>query len=622
LIVATRVSDLTLGDGTARAAVGAAYQAVSGPERLAAQANVEGLGVPIAIGFSGVVLLVMRATVGTDGVALPVITSVVVALWLIVAVLVYRGYGVNLLANLRQRVLDPVEVEVNSTGSYAVVQRLLGSTDLRDVRLALDALTAAKHPDLAAHLDRLAGSGDVRGRREALERLVRVEPARAASIARRGLGDPDARIRAMSVGALGLAGTSDDAPAIAEVALDDDDDVKLAAAVAMSQVGDISRHVELQARIASLAHSALSRERILAGRILGGCAGDASIDRRVLKALVGDADPDVANAALDAVHCPADVDVLAHAIHRLAHRETAAAAVDALERSADLSLPFVIEALETPGAYGRHVTERLIRVARTVGGPRATAILRDHVSHLDRDLGLLVMTALAAVSASASPDTPDASAGASDRAINNALLLDVQHAANVVHALVLLDGFAPADPLRSALRDEIGLLRRRVLATLSLRHGAGSIDHIAAQLSAHGTRGHARALEWLDVTLSGTDRSGLAVLEPGVGSGARLGTLARYVTSDSKSAADVVRDIAEDRRDAWRRPWLSACALVVASRLPDFAFDSLNLDLVLAGRPAAATDPDEIVPETLHAIRRSRPPIPSQGTRIEAKDTR
>src|SRR4051794_6051587 len=65
LLVVTRVSDMVLSDGTSRTSVGAAYQAVPDEQRLAAQANVESLAVPVAIGVSGVVLLALRGTVGT-----------------------------------------------------------------------------------------------------------------------------------------------------------------------------------------------------------------------------------------------------------------------------------------------------------------------------------------------------------------------------------------------------------------------------------------------------------------------------------------------------------------------------------------------------------------------------
>ena len=56
-----RIADLTTTDGTTRTSINAAYQVVRADERLAVQAVVEGVGVPVAIGATGVLLLVLDA---------------------------------------------------------------------------------------------------------------------------------------------------------------------------------------------------------------------------------------------------------------------------------------------------------------------------------------------------------------------------------------------------------------------------------------------------------------------------------------------------------------------------------------------------------------------------------
>ena len=61
LVGMARVSDIVLTDGTTRTSVNASFQVVPVGERLAVQAVVEGIGVPVAIGATGVVLLAMNA---------------------------------------------------------------------------------------------------------------------------------------------------------------------------------------------------------------------------------------------------------------------------------------------------------------------------------------------------------------------------------------------------------------------------------------------------------------------------------------------------------------------------------------------------------------------------------
>ena len=55
-----RIADIAATDGTTRTSINAAYQVVPVEERLAVQAVVEGIGVPVAIGVTGVLLLALN----------------------------------------------------------------------------------------------------------------------------------------------------------------------------------------------------------------------------------------------------------------------------------------------------------------------------------------------------------------------------------------------------------------------------------------------------------------------------------------------------------------------------------------------------------------------------------
>src|SRR5439155_13668057 len=86
---------------------------------------------------------------------------------------------------------------------------------------------------------------------------------------------------------------------------------------------------------------------------------------------------------------------------------------------------------ETLGQVGAvRGQEMLARVCRLIGGPEAAAVLRRHIAHRDRDVGLAVMIALGAlVSASgadAAPGTPSESV----------VRPDLEHAVHVLAALI------------------------------------------------------------------------------------------------------------------------------------------------------------------------------------------
>lgn len=590
LIVASRVSDLVLSDGTTRTSVSAAYQTVPTHVRLATQAMVEGLAVPVAIGVSGLVLIVLRSTVGTGGLALPLLTSAVVVAWTIVALYMYRDYRVNLLVNLRQRLLDPAELTIEGASTLAAIHRLVDSADERDVRLGLDTLTAAEHPDLSAHLVRLAHDGRVGVRCNALDRLGQIDASAAAMAARHGLNHPSHEIRAASLRTLATSGDGSDCDAIATCLDDASDDVRVAAVVAMSKIGGASARRQIGLQIESLCRAESSDCLMLAARMLDGCGPVDWIDRRPLRTMLEADDQRVVNAALAAIRSPHDRGLLGDVVKHLGNRTTARAAAEALARTGDLALDLADQGLRGHFPLGQHGHEQLTRVCRMIGGSSAAAVLRRHAAHRDREVGLAVMNALAAIGVTG-PDLNEAE-----------LRNDLEHATHVLQAIQVLQYSESTEVLRAALRDEQELLSERILAGLAVRYGTDELSRIGFQLTQHDTRFHAFAMEWLDATLTGIDRAAVALLEPELSTDERLTILTRWFTISPTTPYGVLVDLAEDRDDHWRRPWISACALLAASGMPEF--DAKTLATVRA-RVAGVDDFDDhfqIVRETIAGI--------------------
>ncbi len=152
-----RIADIAATDGTTRTSINASYQIVPLHERLAVQAVVEGIGVPLAIGVTGVLLLVLNVldlgigAVIAFGLALG-------GVWTVVAVGVYRSYTRALADEMRRRALGPSLLHIGEDD--AAVRALLRSDDARDVRLGLDLLAGAVSPAAATELRRVALHAD------------------------------------------------------------------------------------------------------------------------------------------------------------------------------------------------------------------------------------------------------------------------------------------------------------------------------------------------------------------------------------------------------------------------------------------------------------------------------
>ena len=607
MIVASRTTDLVLSDGTSRNSLSAAYQAVPSRLRLASQATVEGIAVPVAIGVSGLVLMILSSTAGTGGLVLLILTSVVLVAWTVVAFFVFRDYRVNLLSNLRHRTLDLEDLTIESTTTLTAIDRLIDSDDERDVRLGLDTLDTADHPDLAARLQRLSRDERVGVRTDVLERLVRVSPPLAAAAARDGLDHRDPAIRAASVRTLGATGGASDVASITVCSSDPDTEVKIAAITAMANIGDDQARSRAGCEIERLVSAATPDSLVLAARILGACEPTTTIDRGPLREMLAALDHDVINAALAAVRWPDDAALLVDVVAHLDDRRTAAAAVVALAGTGDAGLALVDDGLRGQLGLGQHGQEQLARVCRAIGSSAAVEVLRRHVQHPDRKVGLIVMTTLAALGdAGDNPDLGTARRNSvwRDESAATALRADLEHATYVLQALVALDDTPSADVLCSALTDELDLLRQRVLAALSMRYSVEELSRVGFQLAQRNPRFHALALEYLDVTLDAEDRTALPLLEPELSARERMRLLVRSFPVQPAAPRVVLLELVEDRDGRWRRPWITACALLAAAEMPELGFEALTRAVDQESAHGEGDEQARIVHETLAGINR------------------
>ncbi len=591
LVVATRVSDMVLADGTTRTSVGAAYQAVPSAQRTASQAVVESLAVPLAIGVSGVVLLVVRATVGTKGLAIPVIVVVTLALWIVCALGVYRGYGVNLLDTLRHRQLDPSEIVVDDAETLVVVEALLASDDLRDVRLGLAALQRSAHPTFVEHLEGMVASGREGATAMALRLLAEVDPSRAVGLARGMLQDPRADVRAAALRTISEAATNSDIERVAALLLDADRSVRLAAATAIGRLADDEAQRRLGEIVTSGARDADAERRAEAASMLAAAPLLAARSGSVIEVLLADENPHVAAAALGAVAWPQHEHLEAAVVALLGGRATALAAVEAIVRAGDWGVAAVHRCLtaQVPGRTRRQ--ELAVRAARDIGTSEAASMLVGHVDHRNRDVGFSVVNALNDLA----PSNSTLAATVSDEVV----FAEIEHAVRILRALAVLE-HGDCSELRRALEDELALTRARVLSALSVHHGREAIDRVTFQFAQSDRRQHAVAVEWLEVTLVPRSRPAIAIIQPDLTLNERLGRLAKVDGPSALSPAEQLTDLALDQQRVWRRPWLRACALLALSRESSGLAEPLQ-QLSLADHD---DDPEGIVRETIGELRR------------------
>ena len=199
LVCAQAVTDISLTDATTRTSINATYQALQPDERVRAQTMVEGAGVPLALGFVGLLLIGYNAT-GLDITAVVLVTLLLTALWLASAVLAFREYGVNLRGVLARRAWDPVALRIDDAASRTAVDQLLGSSDPHDVHAALDALVDTGR-DVTEHVLALLADPEPARRELGLEIAVDTDRLGVPAVTSRVQGmlgdrDPDVALHA------------------------------------------------------------------------------------------------------------------------------------------------------------------------------------------------------------------------------------------------------------------------------------------------------------------------------------------------------------------------------------------------------------------------------------------
>jgi hypothetical protein len=204
LAAVTRLTDIVLSDGTTRTSVNASFQVVPIEDRLAVQAVVEGIGVPVAIGATGAVLLLMNL-LGLGIGAVIVFGAVLSVIWTVSGAAMYRSYTRALGDEMRRRSLVASAYDV--TEDDVALQALLRSDDARDVRLGLDLLPGIASLASTEALRQASEHADPELRLRALVQLAADGDAQAAgevhALAPDLARSPDAAERRAAASALG-----------------------------------------------------------------------------------------------------------------------------------------------------------------------------------------------------------------------------------------------------------------------------------------------------------------------------------------------------------------------------------------------------------------------------------
>ena len=326
-----RIADIAATDGTTRTSINAAYQVVPIGERLAVQAVVEGIGVPVAMGATGVMLLALNLLdLGTDAVI--VFGLVLGLLWAGIAIAVYRSYTRSLADEMRRRVLGTTDLVTDADGH--AIRALLVSEDARDVRLGLDLLSPVVADTAAIELRQLSAHADPEVRVRALGQLAAAGDDSAslelAGVLPALLDDRDATVRNAALDAVGADNARDPAVVRSVIAAIGTPRTTGSATAALRRLGEPA----VPALVEALGAGGRDRRSSL----VRAAASEATTHgAAIIEPLVRDPDRSVVLAALEAVEASGGRDVLAGGVLDGVLRDASALASRAQAARATLS---------------------------------------------------------------------------------------------------------------------------------------------------------------------------------------------------------------------------------------------------------------------------------------------
>jgi HEAT repeat protein/ATP/ADP translocase len=581
LVIITRISDLTVTDGTTRTSINAAYQALQPNERAAVQTAVEGIGVPIALGLVGLILLLFQAFASLTLVHIAAFTLLISFGWLAAGALVYKEYTVGLLQTMRRRVLAPTELSLDDASTFAAVEQLLHKDQLSDVRLGLDMLSGVNHLTLDAHLLRLAEQAPQEIRVEALRRIAERQLSVAQPIVHSLLDNESESVRSAALYAFCALEGESSVERLTPYLTDPSASIQEAALVGLLRFGGISGVVAAAKQMMVLQAANTVADKSLVARVIAAVESDHFY--QPLIPLLQDNDATVRQAALRAATRVPNPRLIPLLVDNLANSATRSAATEALIATGENILPVLATALDGSASFAPAVRHHLVRIGGHLTGKNVWELFLQHLDHPEPELrGAILRAALNSNLHLQAETHPQLQTALRQEAYDALALVAVREEMGDDDGLL---------PLKRALEDAFYLGQQRVLLLLRLTYDNRAMTRVADLLSQARGSEQALALELLDVSLSPEHRAlVLPIINPQQTTQQRLEQLRRMADIQPANQIDRLRELALDPENYWRQAWLRACAA--------YAIGSLGYDTLAGALKQLLEDSDPVVRET------------------------
>lgn len=554
LVALTKVVNIALGFSLSQTALTLLYQPLPGLQRGGVQTLAEGIFQPIAIGISGLMLLLFNTILRINAIGLSYIFMALAAAWLAAIISLVRHYPQALADALAHRRLGEATPDFSDPDSLAILRSSLKDPNPGVIIYALRALEANDpvrlRVDLPELLPAFLAAPAIEVRRVSLslvERLgVDAGPQIAAHLANPGSDEIHAAmIRALknspNFNHIILEALSAETPQIAQAAL-----------TATLQL--TPEHPQALEKLWGLTRSSAGRDRILAAEVMDALTVQTVAPQ--LLELIGDPDHSVRRAALLAAPGISGRKIWDAVVHSGEHIETARTSIRILAAGGQDAREAIADHLQQQDLPFREF-QTLVCAVAAHGGDWANEVLQNHIRHPDPAGRAIVWEALRKNHYRSEGST----------ALADLLSNEINAAAVIVRGLALFEGQKDS-PLGGALSGEFRSAQARTLDLLSFTLPRNRLAAAFPALLGERAEGLAYALEILETSLPSDKKPLVLPLFELHSWEARLAAWSAIgITTPGKDAADWLLQVLNHQTALHPSDWTRACLFYTAGLL-------------------------------------------------------
>jgi ATP:ADP antiporter, AAA family len=531
------------------------YQPLSRQERLRAQTAVEMYIEPIGGVLSGASLLLLNQVFHVEMQVLLLITLVVVAIWLLTAIIIRSAYTQALLRALRRRLLSQVDLDFTDSTSLEILRQTRYSPNAGEVIYGLNVLVRMQHPELDEFVIELLHHSDSAVRLSALQTLDQ-ENRKAAlpALLKQMVVETEPTLQRDMLRIAARMGAAEQVTPYLE---HENSIVQSGAMVGLLSLEDEQLQAQARQKLFGYAASPVTDDRVFAAMLLSGAPLAHRNAPRVLEALLLDEEGPVRREAVIAAAKLHYAPVLPIIVNNLEIGYNGlAASMEALIQAGPDALPHLFKAFDKPNQT-RYVQLRLIRVIRRIGGDGVANWLRDHLRHPESLVRYELLRTLR--------EMPQKTGSLDMALLDEQIGLEVREAAGQLAALLDVQADTRFSLMLDALQNDLHLTKERLLLLLSFRYDTPAFLTVQSNIDSKSPQKRAYALEILESLLT-KDWRGivLALFEPEELAD-QYEAVSVYEPQRRMSPLDRLRSFVTETRSI--PPWTLACTYYLLSDL-------------------------------------------------------